>query len=204
MKLIVGLGNPGKEYENTRHNVGAMALEYFNKEIESDTRYSDIGREKNRLYASHEFRFCSEEENCQSLVCMTPLTYMNRSGEAVERFVERAGDEFAPPTDLIVLHDEMDISFGSLKVDRNASSAGHNGVQNIIDQLRSKDFIRIRIGIRPDHPLSPPTDEFVLQKFAKKEREDLQTIYKNVKDALEIILTGGLERAQNMYNKKRP
>lgn len=202
MKLFIGLGNPGEEYEHTRHNVGVIALQYGMAAWKKDSRFEDVGREKNRSYTSFEFRFCADDVATQDIVVVFPQTYMNTSGEAVKRYLGRVGDDFSCANDLWVFHDDIDIAFGLFKIDLNASSAGHNGVQNIIDQIGTKDFVRFRIGIKPHHARKKPTDQFVLQKFSKKESEGLNAISENILRACEIGITSSIAKAQSLFNKK--
>ncbi|MBI4272644.1 aminoacyl-tRNA hydrolase [Candidatus Uhrbacteria bacterium] len=202
MKLLVGLGNPGEKYEHTRHNAGVIALEHIMAAWKNDSRFEDMGREKNRAYTMREFRFSFDGVSTEKLVVLFPQTFMNVSGLALKKYLDRVRDDFLPSNDLWVFHDDMDILFGLLKIDRNASSAGHNGVQNIIDQIGTKDFVRFRIGIRPRFPTKKPTDQFVLQKFSKKESTELGIICENVLNACEIGLISSIAKAQSVCNKK--
>jgi PTH1 family peptidyl-tRNA hydrolase len=202
MKLLAGLGNPGKEYADTRHNVGVIALEYIMDQWRKDSRFEDEGREKNRQYASYEFRFSPDGIHTEKIVVLFPQTYMNASGLAVKKYLARTGDELDLSRDLWVYHDEIDIMFGLLKIDRSASSAGHQGVQNIIDQLRTKDFVRFRIGIRSDVPRKKAADQFVLEKFNRKESSELDSILAGITEATDVALTSSIERAQSQFNKK--
>ncbi len=202
MKLLVGLGNPGEEYEHTRHNAGVIALEYIMTAWRKDSRFEDMGGEKNRSYTMFEFRFSFDGVSTEKLVVLFPQTYMNAYGEAVKKYLDRGRDDFLRENDLWVFHDDIDIFFGLLKVDRNASSAGHNGVQNIIDQMGTKNFVRFRIGIKPQLPTKKSADQFVLQKFSKKEAGELKKICENILSACETGLTSSIARAQSVYNKK--
>jgi PTH1 family peptidyl-tRNA hydrolase len=135
-KIIVGLGNPGKEYEHTYHNVGIMALDAIATDLEKDGEALVWNTHK------HLFRAATVE----NVVLVAPLTFMNESGGAVREALKKYN---ALPADLIVLHDESDLAIGTYKISSDRSSAGHRGVQSIIDALGSQDFVRGRIGIRP-------------------------------------------------------
>lgn len=204
MKLLIGLGNPGKKYQCTRHNAGAQALEYSIEKWKQGDCFEYTGEEKNRAYRLMEFRFSFDMMSCEKLEVLFPQTYMNTSGEAVKKYIKHVQESFSMSHDLWVFHDDIDIPFGSFKIDRNASSAGHNGVQNIIEQLGTKEFIRFRIGIRPSRQLAQPTEKFVLQPFSKKEREEMEGIYEHIRLAAESALASTVERAQSIYNKKTP
>lgn len=159
MKLIIGLGNPGKEYENTRHNVGFMALdrlaEFFgakylpNKKFNAAVAEAKSGRKK--------------------IILAKPLTFMNEAGRPV-----RALADFykIKASDIAVVHDDKDISAGEFKFQSNRSSAGHKGVQSVIDRLKIQNFIRLRIGIKPARDIRNTAD-FVLGKITKTEKKIL-------------------------------
>jgi peptidyl-tRNA hydrolase, PTH1 family len=141
MKLIVGLGNPGKKYEGTRHNAGFMAIDELKKYDIEDS------------------------------ILAKPKTFMNNSGKAVKEMV---GYYKVKPEDLWVIHDDIDLPIGEFKISENRGSAGHKGVQSIIDELGIKNFNRIRIGICPAEGKPERIEEFVLKKFSKKESEGLK------------------------------
>jgi len=149
MKLVVGLGNPKKKYEKTRHNVGFRVIDSL-----------DFAQDKD-------------------VILLKPDTFMNNSGKAVQ---ECLAYYKIPSSNLIVIHDDIDLLFGDIRVSKNSSSAGHKGVQSIIDELKTKDFIRVRIGIKPSHEFD--TTEFVLKKFSKEEEKKLEKI---IPEAVEII-----------------
>lgn len=155
MLLIVGLGNPGQKYENTRHNVGARVI--------------------NEL----------EPLNLKNVVLVKPATFMNESGRAVKALVKSYK---LKAESLIVIHDDIDLSLGKIKVSFGSGSAGHKGVQSIIDSLGAKDFTRVRIGICPEAGKTKEVDKFVLQKFSKDEEETLkETIQTAIKKIEEIV-----------------
>jgi len=163
MKLIIGLGNPGEKYFGTRHNVGFEFLDKLKKE------FSFPGFEFNK-------KFNAEISSSKEVVLMKPQTFMNLSGEAIQSFLNFYK---LSPDDILVIHDDKDIALGEYRLAIDSSSAGHNGVQNIIDKLSTQKFKRIRIGVGIETDL--PSDVFVLQKFTDEELE-------KIKDVLEKVL----------------
>jgi PTH1 family peptidyl-tRNA hydrolase len=159
MKLIIGLGNPGKKYAKTRHNVGFRVVDEMEKSF-------DATQDKN-------------------LIFLKPDTFMNNSGKAVKQALKYSS---LNTWDLIVVHDDVDLLFGDIRVSKDSSSAGHKGVQSIIDELGTKDFTRIRIGIKPrggQAEQKVDTEEFVLKNFTKNEEKELKEI---IKKAVGLIL----------------
>ncbi len=201
MKLFVGLGNPEKKYEKTRHNAGYMALDSFVRACENQGTFFLICREKNSEYEIVEYEWTHENKK-ETLLCVWPQTFMNRSGEIARKLMRFHKKKMTSSKDIVVLHDDIDIPIGKLKIDINSSSGGHKGVQNIIDQLGTKEFIRFRIGIQPIHKTSFATEEFVLKKFSKEEEGILNEVYSTVGVALQVLLEHGLSKTQNIYNKK--
>ncbi|HTL39715.1 MAG TPA: aminoacyl-tRNA hydrolase [Methylomirabilota bacterium] len=177
MTIIIGLGNPGKKYENTRHNFGFKVLDLLaNGEL-------------------WENKYQSEFIKLNDLILAKPQTFMNKSGEAVKEILK-----FYPDAQLIVIHDELDFPLGSMRVQKNSSAAGHNGVQNIIDELGTQDFIRIRLGIDSPSRGQVPGEDFVLQKFTPEEEKIVLEILEKTKDAIETLQTDGLDIAQSKFN----
>ena len=170
-RMIVGLGNPGSEYETTRHNAGAMLLGYLRTqwnfpEFKHD-KYSNAMLSKGTL-------------NNNQITLVFPHTFMNESGTSVAYLMEK---EHLQPEQLLVIHDDKDFNFEELKLQKELSSAGHKGVQSIIDCLGTSNFWRLRIGIGPvQEPLT--TDVFVLQKFTANETNKLESIFQR---AVELI-----------------
>ncbi len=152
IKFVVGLGNPGSQYEETRHNAGAMFLAYLQKQLNLPVFKFD--KYANALISSNE-----------KMNLVFPQTYMNLSGEAVTSLKDKRG---LAAENILVVHDEKDIPFGEIRFQRAISSAGHNGVQSVIDHLNTNIFWRLRIGIGPV-PANLTTDVFVLQKFSSEE-----------------------------------
>ncbi len=178
MYLIVGLGNPGKKYEQTRHNIGFRVLDLLASGVEFENKY--------------ESQFIKTDD----LILAKPQTYMNKSGQAVAEILK-----FYPAAKLIVIHDELDLPVGAMKIMKNINSAGHNGVQSLIDSIGTKDFIRVRIGI--NNPIvrgQISGEDFVLQKFDMSEEALILEILEKTKAAVETIITDSLEMAQSKYN----
>ena len=163
MKLIVGLGNPGAQYENTRHNAGFLAVDFFLKDHAAITCQSKFNAQ-----------ICEYHEDGEKVFFVKPQSFMNLSGEVVREILSFYKLDHA--NDLLVLHDEKDLPFSTVKEGFASGSAGHNGVRNIIDELGTKDFARVRIGVESREVGSPiPTDVFVLQRFTDGELEKLNT-----------------------------
>lgn len=186
MRLIVGLGNPGKQYENTRHNLGFRILDL----LASGEQWQD-------KYDSKFIKF-------EDIILAKPQTFMNKSGEAVKELLK-----YYPAAELVVIHDDLDIPLGSLKIQKGSSAAGHHGVESIIQELGSKDFIRIRLGIfnpdsrfpaRPAGGQIPDSNSYVLQKFTDEEEKILKQALVLAKDAIETLMSDGLETAQSKFN----
>jgi PTH1 family peptidyl-tRNA hydrolase len=165
-KLLIGLGNPGKEYDGTRHNIGFACLDYF--VAASDDMGSWIAKKDMKCIESTG-RFGDAR-----VIAIKPTTFMNLSGEAVQAV---AAFYKIAPENMIVLHDELDIDFGQIRIRSGGSSAGHNGLNSIIEHL-GEDFGRIRIGIGPKKPARMSGANFVLQAFNETERVQLPNLYR--------------------------
>jgi PTH1 family peptidyl-tRNA hydrolase len=194
--IIIGLGNPGEKYKNTRHNVGFMAIDKFAKE----NNFPDfvIQKKSNAEISEKPFDLAQGDEN---IILVKPQTFMNESGKAIKKILENN-----PATDIIAVHDDIDLPIGKIKVVKERGSAGHKGVESIIQNIGNDGLIRFRIGIKPASvPLSETsagnTKEIVLEKFSTQEQELIdQTIEKTV-NALNLFLKEGLEKTMNEYNK---
>lgn len=187
MMLIVGLGNPGKEYTLTKHNVGFLVVDELGKRIGVD-----IKKKKFQSFYGEGF----VEGN--KILLLKPQTYMNRSGEAVSS----ASDFYKiPQENLIVIHDEMDISLGRIMIKPGGGSAGNNGIKSIISLLGSQDFIRVRIGIGKPRAESDGTNH-VLSGFSKSESTMIEDSIVTAADAVLEIIKNGLQEAMNKYNVK--
>jgi PTH1 family peptidyl-tRNA hydrolase len=172
MKLIVGLGNPGKKYENTRHNVGFLAMDKIVIKLKVKSyKVEDFKYEKK--FDAEVVKFKLKDED---IILAKPQTFMNLSGNAVKKIVDFY--KLNPSKDLIVVYDDIDISLGKIRIRQEGSSAGHNGLQSIIDELGTDSFMRVRIGIgRPTSPAGGPSNElikiedWVLQALTDTEKE---------------------------------
>lgn len=202
MKIIVGLGNPGKKYEHTRHNIGFEAIDYFFSEWGNDTRFFSLGSKRHNLYDATEWEFRAVSGETEKLTLVKPQTFMNLSGEAARFLVQHTPKSFAVSNDFWVLHDDAAVDFGRVKLDRNRSAGGHNGIQNIIDQLGTKDFIRFRVGIREEQNGIADLEDFVLKRFTKEEQVIVPRILSRAREQAMCTLEGGFEVARNLFNGK--
>jgi PTH1 family peptidyl-tRNA hydrolase len=191
MIIIIGLGNPGKKYEKTRHNLGFLIIENLKLKIEN---FSDWRYEK-----KFKAEISRGKIDNQKVILAKPQTFMNNSGKAVKLLTKTYTLD---PKNLIVIHDDIDLPLGKIKIVRNRGAAGHKGVQSIIDELGTKNFVRFRIGINPKpYTLDPKTlDKFVLQKFNKEEEKFLKEVIKKTVEAIEIAIKGGVEKAMSKFN----
>jgi PTH1 family peptidyl-tRNA hydrolase len=187
-KLIVGLGNPGIEYQFTYHNLGFLAVD----RIAEDCGVQVSNRRCQALTATATFAG-------NKVVLAKPETYMNLSGLAVRGLVDEL--EIDPRREMIILHDELDFPFGTIRIRMRGSSAGNNGIESIIGALGSEEFIRIRMGISPDRK---PADgkKYVLTQFKKSQYELIDEMLGRTVEAVKMILTDGPEAAMNRFNRK--
>lgn len=179
MKLIVGLGNPGSEHTQTRHNVGFIALDFLQNAFSASVFCED--KKSTSLMAN-----CLIDQ--EKILLVKPLTYMNESGKSVRALVDFYK---LAPSDIIVIHDDLDIAPGTLRTTESSRAAGHNGVQDIIEKLGTQDFFRIRIGIgRPTevNGACMPSHDFVLQKFSDDELKNLSTLFPKIKEEVLTFL----------------
>ena len=188
--LLTGLGNPGAKYEKTRHNIGFMVVDLLSQR--EGATFSDISGPPPRQQA--EIR---QGEN--RIILLKPLTFMNRSGEAVAK----VKNFFKIPLDnLLIIQDDLDMEFGRIKVVRAGRAGGHNGIRSIISALGSREFPRLKIGIgRPDSPM--PVDRYVLSRFSGDELQQLDKIVEQAADAAECFIAHGLQETMNRFNGKK-
>ncbi len=189
VKLIVGLGNPGTEYTDTRHNLGFLAVDALAEQAGLRFKASRVCK---GLVAAGQV-------NGVELHLLKPLTYMNNSGFAVRRFVEHHG---IPLTDMLVLCDDFNLDSGTLRIRRRGSDGGHNGLASLIMQLESEDFARLRLGIGPLPP-GADTVDFVLGEMTKKEKEVLPDICREAKECCLAWLTETMEQVMSQFNKRK-
>ena len=193
--VIVGLGNPGEEYEGTRHNTGRMALEVFAR-IQHFSEWKEDAKAKATVSKG------AVEKKLAALVL--PDTFMNKSGLAVMKFVKsvKAAEK------LVVVYDDLDLPLGTIKISFDRGSGGHRGVESIMTTLKTKKFTRIRIGVSPETPggtLKKPHGEkevidFILKRFKDAEVPELKKAFKQSAKALEAIITSGPMVAMNEFN----
>lgn len=183
MYLVAGLGNPGREYEETRHNAGFMVLDYM-----ADKYGFNISKIK--------FKGTIGEfiVNGEKVLFLKPSTYMNLSGESVR---EAAAFYNIPKENIIVVYDDMDLEVGRLRIRPSGSDGGHNGMKSIIYQLNTNEFPRVRIGIGK---LGRDTVSHVLGKFTKDEKDTISWVIKMSSEAVEEIIKNGVQSAMNKYN----
>ena len=186
MRLIVGLGNPGAEYEWTRHNLGFMLV---------DTLARATGRDVKRTECRALVGRAAVEGEPVELV--KPQTYMNLSGEAVACLIGKR--ELDVRRDLIVVSDDLALPFGTMRLRPRGSAGGHNGLKSIIGALKSDEFVRLRIGIQPEHPVGD-AKRFVLERFPTAARAEVETILQRCADALRAVLRDGIDKAMAQYN----
>ena len=187
--LIVGLGNPGEEYRLTPHNLGFLTVESLAQEAGI------------RVVRPEENALVGRGELCGSVVLLAkPLAYMNRSGGPVKRLLQRYK---LLPERLVVIYDELDLPWGSLRLKQKGSAAGHNGMQSIVDSLGTSEFPRLRIGIHPGHPVADGA-KFVLRPFGRAEVQEVQAIVGRAADAVRDMLAEGAEKAMRGVTAATP
>ncbi|MBW6431644.1 aminoacyl-tRNA hydrolase [Patescibacteria group bacterium] len=185
MILIAGLGNPGSKYEKTRHNVGFMVLDHLAKNFDVDFKED---KKNKALIAEHTTTF----EGKTRLLLVKPQTFMNNSGETIARLVNFY--KLHPEDQVWIIHDDLDIEIGTLRVRINGSSAGQKGVQSVIDKLGTDKFIRFRIGIKPSSKQLKPAEEFVLEKFNPQEKEIIKDKIKETSLLIVRAIDKGIEK----------
>lgn len=195
-KLILGLGNPGETYRDTRHNVGFQVVEELARR-----RGVEVGRvECNSLVTDLAPENPGEESGGEVVWLALPQTYMNRSGYAARCLVERHGFE---PASVLVVYDEVNLPLGRLRLRKSGSPAGHRGLESILESLRTDQVPRLRLGIAgPDGPpAGEALPEFVLAPFAAEEREAVGEMVRRAADACEAWVREGAEAAMNRFNR---
>jgi PTH1 family peptidyl-tRNA hydrolase len=188
MKLIAGLGNPTKEYDGTRHNIGFMAIDALAEEygIRVDT-------------LKHKAMTGSGYIGGQKVILAKPVTYMNLSGEAV-----RAISDYykIPAEDILIIFDDTTLDVGRMRIRKKGSAGGHNGIKSIIAHLGTTEFPRVKIGIGAKREGQDLAD-YVLSRFPKEDKEALKEVLEDTKNAVELIVQDDIEEAMNRYNKKK-
>lgn len=188
MFIIVGLGNPGKEYEGTRHNAGFDVIDRL-----ADQYHISVEERKHRA-------FCGKGViGGQKVVLVKPQTYMNLSGESVRSIVDYY--KIDEESELLVIFDDISLDVGQIRIRKKGSAGGHNGIKNIIAQLGTTEFQRIKVGVG-EKPKHYDLADYVLGHFSKGEREIMEEGYERAVKAAELIVVGAIEEAMNEYNKK--
>jgi PTH1 family peptidyl-tRNA hydrolase len=190
VKLIVGLGNPGIEYQFTPHNLGFLTVD----------RLAD------RLKAKVDNRHCRALSGrtrigSEDVLLAKPETFMNLSGLAVGELIRKY--EVNVATDLIVVYDELDLPFGTVRLKQRGGTAGHNGLESILGALGTDEFLRVRMGIAPDHPVRDGA-RYVLGQFKKSQYEAVDLLLDTAADAVTAIVTEGAQAAMNRFNRRKP
>jgi peptidyl-tRNA hydrolase, PTH1 family len=183
MKLVVGLGNPEKKYEFTRHNCGFRAIDYY--------------ASKNNLTFKNKFNgfYVETIVNNTKLILLKPQTYMNLSGESVIKFVNYYNISIE---DILVIYDDVDFEIGKFKLRRGGSSGGHNGINNIIDLLKTQNISRLRIGISKN---SIPLMDYVLGKFSNDENEKIESILPIISNIIDDFTVHNIDELMEKYNR---
>jgi peptidyl-tRNA hydrolase, PTH1 family len=188
VKLIVGLGNPGIEYQFTPHNVGFLAIDRIAEQCGVEVRNRQCRALTARVQVGSE-----------TVLLVKPETFMNLSGLSVRELVEK--NEVTPEMDLIVIQDELDFPLGTLRIHRRRSSAGHNGIESIIGALGTQDFVRIRVGVAPERKISDGMS-YLLSPLKKSELEIVDEVLDAAAEAVKVILSDGPDAAMNRFNRK--
>jgi PTH1 family peptidyl-tRNA hydrolase len=188
--LVAGLGNPGERYSATRHNVGARVVERLADRLGTRLR-------KVRFLPIEAGEVVVDGER---VWLARPQTFMNVSGPSIASLARKRDVD---PDRVVVVHDEIDLAFGSLKVKRGGSTAGHRGLDSVAQALRTKDFLRVRIGVGRPAGRKDPADH-VLEPFARAEREEVEVLVEEAADAVLTLVTDGLAAAQGRHNRAGP
>lgn len=193
MFLIVGLGNPGKKYINTRHNLGHRALDWTYKEWGQKYQFS-----KWKNTSKQKSHISEGQIEDKEVVLAKSSVFMNHSGAAVKKLIQTYNIDLRS---LFIIHDDVDIPLGKIKISQNRGTAGHKGVQSVINHLGTKSFTRFRIGICPSSKervkTSKSTEKFVLQKFSQKENKIVKDTLQIIPDLLEQSIIEGVKKAQS-------
>ncbi len=186
MKLIVGLGNPGLKYKNTRHNIGFLLLDY-------------IAKKNKILFLRNKFNGVYTEMSIggEKVILLKPLSFMNLSGSVVEKYVSfyKIGLD-----DILVIQDDIDMNFGRVKIVHNSSSGGHNGIKDIERCLGSKEYARLKIGVSNNKDID--TKDYVLGKFTNEEKDVLYSVFQELVGVINDFCVMDLERLMSKYNHK--
>jgi peptidyl-tRNA hydrolase, PTH1 family len=188
VKLIVGLGNPGIEYQFTPHNLGFLAVDRIAEQCGVRVNSRNCRAQTARTRIGNE-----------DVVLAKPETYMNLSGQSVRELVREY--QAQPEVDLVLLYDELDLPFGTLRIRQRGRSAGHNGVESVIGALGTQEFLRVRMGVGPDYPVGDGA-KYVLSQFKKAQYPVVDQVLDTAAEAVRVILGGGVHAAMNQFNRK--
>ena len=183
MKMIVGLGNPGKEYQDTRHNVGYLVLDAFLGDVSWKDKFKAM--------------YYLDNINGEKVLFVKPTTYMNLSGDAVVEFINYYDISL---DDLLIIHDDLDLPFGKYKLKTDSSAGGHNGIKSIINRLGSQKFARLKVGI--SHDRSMDTKDYVLGSFSKADKEKFNEMQVTFNKIIKCFIKEGIDRTMNIYNTR--
>ena len=184
MKMIVGLGNPGKEYENTRHNIGFMMIDEYARRYNITSFKTKFNGLYAKIYRNGEF-----------FILLKPLSFMNLSGVVVKKF---ASFFKIKPEDILVIHDDLDLPIGKIKIKFKGSSGGHNGIKNIIENLKTEVFPHFKVGIDKNENIL--FKDYVIGKFSKSDLDKINKIYKFSSDIIDDFLDNDIEKVMSKYN----
>jgi len=186
IKLVAGLGNPGRKYGRTRHNLGFMVADRMVEKYSSSFKSS-----------KGDYRQSSVSISGRNIIVIKPTTYMNLSGDAVRVAADYHGFE---PDEILVISDDINLPLGKIRIRDNGSDGGHKGLRSIIEELQTDDFSRLRLGVGlPENP-EVPAEVFVLESFGKDEEKTVNEMIENAVSAVESIISDGVQAAQQTYN----
>ena len=187
MKLVVGLGNPGPEYKYSPHNMGFAVIGRL-------AVRQGVSLERRRAHSLYGRFTLGEEE----IWLIQPQTFMNRSGAAVREWFQKEG---CGPEELVVVADELDLPWGTIQIRQRGGSAGHHGLESIMEAIGAREFIRIRIGVSPEQELEDPVS-YLLAPVRRSRRESMEEAVNRAADATEMILREGASKAMNRFNRR--
>lgn len=184
--IVVGLGNPGPQYENTRHNVGFLAIDYICKQNNIDLNSNKFSG----IYGMGDFKG-------NKILFLKPQTFMNKSGECVLKIMSYYK---MPPEKVILIFDDISLPIGKIRIRRSGTHGGHNGVRNIIDLSSSSNFPRVKVGVGERPNKDWDLANWVLSKFSKEENDIIEDTLKDIQNSINLIIEGNMEKAMSLYN----
>ncbi len=181
--LIVGLGNPGEKYENTRHNIGFKAVDQIASDFQFQSKFNA--------------KISKKSINDKKIIVAKPCSFMNLSGQPISKIINFYKIPFH---EIIVIHDDIDIPLGKIKIVKNKGDGGHKGIKSIIQKIGNKSFIRIRIGVCPEKKPKNP-EVFVLEKFKEEEESTVNSTLKETTKAIDMLTKQGIDKTASLFNK---